>query len=106
MKKINNLKPAFLKAARETAQFMTIELRAEAKASGWNPEIVNAIKVVYSSGHFNIKIPPQYKKAAENWEYGTPNRQPTAAIRRFSNRPEEAEKFLLKSVKTSLGSLL
>lgn len=106
MKKITKLKPAFLKAARETAQFMTIELREEARASGWNSELVDTMKVTYSDGHFNIKIPPKYKKLAENWEYGTPNRQPTAAIRRFSNRPEEAEKFLLKSVKTSLKSLL
>jgi hypothetical protein len=30
-----------------------------------------------------------------NLEYGTPGQQPTAAIRRFNNRQEEAEKFLV-----------
>lgn len=106
VRQISKLKPAFVKAARQTAQFMTLELRNETRASGWNPDIVDAIKVSYSNNHFNINIPSKFKSLADNWEYGTPNRQPTGAIRRFSNRPEEAEKFLLKSVKTSLRGVL
>jgi hypothetical protein len=91
VRQITKLKPAFIKAARQTAQFMTLELRNETRASGWN---------------LSINIPAKYKPLADNWEFGTPNRQPTGAIRRFSNRPEEAEKFLLKSVKTSLRGVL
>jgi len=106
VRQINKLKPAFLKAARQTAQFMTLELRNETRASGWNPDVTEAIKVSYSNNHLSINIPDKYKPLADNWEFGTPNRQPTGAIRRFSNRPEEAEKFLLKSVKVSLRGVL
>jgi hypothetical protein len=106
VRQISKLKPAFVKAARQTAQFMTLELRNEARASGWTPDVVDSIKVSYSNNRLGINIPAKYKTLADDFEFGNSNRQPTGAIRRFANRPEEAEKFLLKSVKTSLRGVL
>ena len=106
VRQITKLKPAFLNAARETAQFMTVDLRNEIQASGWSNSLVNSIKVSYINNHLDVHIPSKHKALADNWEYGTPSRQPTAAIRRFSNRTEEAEKFLLKRVKSHLRGVL
>lgn len=106
MKKIADYQKALQQSASETAKFMTIQLRNEALASGWTPEVANSLKVVYRNNRLSVSIPKKHRKSADNWEYGTPDRQPTAAIRRFENRLEESEKFLLKTAHKLLGASL
>jgi hypothetical protein len=38
-------------------------------------------------------------------EYGTPNTQPTAAVRRFKNRQDEAEHFFVGRLEKHFGDL-
>lgn len=93
-------------AARDTAVVMTAQLRQECVASGWSAALANKLKVRYVGGEFKVIIPEDIKDEINNLEYGTPATQPTAAIRRFSNRLETAEGFLLKRAKGLLGGAL
>jgi len=83
------------RASVETTRFMGAHLRSEARASGWPEKIVRNLHVRHSDGAFTIHGNPTHKTEILNLEYGTPNTQPTAAMRRFNNRQQEAEKFML-----------
>ena len=74
---------------------MGAHLRSEARASGWPEKIVRNLHVRNSNGAFTIHGNPTHKTEILNLEYGTPDTQPTAAMRRFNNRQYEAEKFML-----------
>jgi hypothetical protein len=74
---------------------MGAHLRSEARASGWPEKIVRNLHVRHSNGAFTIHGNPDHKTEILNLEYGTPSIQPTAAMRRFNNRQQEAEKFML-----------
>lgn len=74
---------------------MSAHLRAEAQASGWPSHIVRGLHVTHSDGSFTVNVHKDHRAEAMNLEYGTPDTQPTAAIRRFNNRQKEAEKFLI-----------
>jgi hypothetical protein len=101
-----NFQEVVKQAAQETSKVMTAQLRDECIASGWSEKIANRVRVVYKGNKFVVDIPDSIKAEAENLEYGTPSTQPTAAIRRFSNRLEESEKFLLRRAKQLLGGAL
>ena len=75
---------------------MSAHLRSEARASGWPEHIVSTLHVKHSGGAFTVHAHPDYQKDVMDLEYGTPSTQPTAAIRRFNNRQQEAERFLIK----------
>lgn len=75
---------------------MSAHLRTEARASGWPDNVVRGLHVTYDDGKFAIRSHPNHKAEVLNLEYGTPDTQPTAAIRRFSNRQHASEYFLLK----------
>ncbi len=83
------------RASVETTRFMGAHLRSEARASGWPEKIVRNLHVRYSDGAFTIHGNPDHKTEILNLEYGTPSNQPTAAMRRFNNRQQESEKFML-----------
>jgi hypothetical protein len=83
-------------AASDTAKVMTSQLRSECMASGWPPQIANQMSVKYSGNKLVVDIPESIKTDADTLEYGSPSVQLTAAIRRFGNRPEMGESFLLK----------
>ena len=83
------------RASVETTRFMGAHLRSEARASGWPEKIVKNLHVRHSDGAFTIHGNPTHKTEILNLEYGTPDTQPTAAMRRFNNRQQEAEKFML-----------
>jgi hypothetical protein len=83
------------RASVETTRFMGAHLRSEARASGWPEKIVRNLHVRHSDGAFTIHGNPTHKTEILNLEYGTPDTQPTAAMRRFNNRQQEAEKFML-----------
>lgn len=83
------------KASLETTRLMSAHLRSEARASGWPDNVVRGMHVTYDDGKFAIRSHPDHMSDVLNLEYGTPDTQPTAAIRRFNNRQHESEKFLL-----------
>ena len=75
---------------------MSAHLRSETRASGWPERVVRGMHVTYDDGKFAVRSHPTHKAEVLNLEYGTPDTQPTAAIRRFNNRQYESEKFLVK----------
>lgn len=92
---LNKVKSSLNKASVETARFMSAHLRAEARACGWPEHIVSSLHVAHSDGVFSVHSHPDHRAEVLNLEYGTPDTQPTAAIRRFNNRQYESEKFLI-----------
>jgi hypothetical protein len=95
VKYLTNFKRSINKASIETTRMMSAHLRAEAHASGWPAHIVRGLHVTHSDGDFAVNVHKDHRDEAMNLEYGTPDTQPTAAIRRFNNRQREAEKFLI-----------
>jgi hypothetical protein len=96
VKTVDNLAKALVQSSKDTAKFMTAELRQEAINSGWDPAIANSLRVTFHKNKFSVKYPDKNKDKVLNLEYGTPATSPTAAIRRFSNRLDNAEKFLMQ----------
>ncbi len=82
---------------------MTAELHKECLASDWPPALVKRLKVKFSEGKLVIDIPPSLKKQVDALEYGTPSVQLTAALRRYGNRTDNAESFILKRANQLLG---
>lgn len=82
---------------------MSAHVRAETRASGWPEDIVRGMHVKYTDGQFSVHSHPDHKDDVLNLEYGTPDSQPTAALRRYSNRTSEAQKFLLGRTAVHLG---
>lgn len=97
-------KQSLHKASLETTRLMGAQLRAETRASGWPEHIVRGMHVKYDDGQFVVHSHPEHKDDVLNLEYGTPDSQPTAAIRRYANRTSEAEKFLLGRTSVHLGA--
>lgn len=95
MKYLTTLKESLNKASVETTRMMSAHLRTEAQASGWPSHIVRGLHVTHNKGSFSVNIHKDHRAEAMNLEYGTPDTQPTAAIRRFNNRQQEAERFLI-----------
>lgn len=91
-------------AARDTTRYMSAQLRAEAKASGWPSKIISGLHVRYTSNDgFTAHVHPSHFDEAQDLEYGTPGQRPTYAIRRFSNRMSESEEFLTSRLFARLG---
>ena len=105
MKEIKAFKDALHHASNETAHYMTAHLRSEAHASGWPSHIIRNMHVSHEAGSFDVHVHDDHKNHAHELEYGTPDSRPTAAVRRFSNRTTEAEKFLVGRMSQMLGKL-
>ena len=91
-------------AARDTTRYMSAQLRAEAKASGWPSKIISGLHVRYTSNDgFTAHVHPSHFDEAQDLEYGTPGQRPTYSIRRFSNRMSESEEFLTSRLFARLG---
>jgi hypothetical protein len=75
--------------------FMAAHLRNEARASGWPNEVVSSLSVAPTDSGFDVRVPGNMRARVMDLEYGTPSTQPTAAIRRFSNRQSEPANFFV-----------
>lgn len=83
------------KASSDATRMMGAHLRNEARKSNWPNHVVRHMGVGYSKGKgFSAHVHEDHKAEALDLEYGRPGTHPTAAIRRFSNRTYEAEKFI------------
>jgi len=92
---LSKIKTSLNKSSLETTRMMSAHLRAETRASGWPEHIVRGMHVSYDDGAFSVRSHPDHRSEVLNLEYGTPDTQPTAAIRRYENRTAKAEEFLL-----------
>ena len=95
MSYLDRISSAIHRASLETSRLMSAKLRTEAKASGWPAHIASSMHVQYRDGEFTVHSHPDHRNQVLDLEYGTPGNPPTAAIRRFNNRQQEAEKFLV-----------
>ena len=97
---------AIHKASHETSRLAGAHLRAEANASHWPAHIVSGMNVTYSKDGFVANVHDKHYDQALDHEYGTPDRQPTAAVRRSANRTRESENFLVHRIAKNLEGLL
>lgn len=105
MKEIKAFKDALHHASNEAAHFMTAHLRSEAHASGWPSDVFRKMHVSHSNGSFDVHVDEKHLDRALDLEYGTPDTQPTAAIRRFANRTAGAENLITGRMSQILGDL-
>jgi len=105
VKQLETLHTALHKSSLETSRYLSAGLRNEARRSGWPDHIVRHMNVSYTKDGFNAHVHDDHHAEAMNLEYGTPSTQPTAAVRRFSNRMADAENFLTKRMYRHLGDL-
>ena len=103
---LKKAKESLTRASMETTRFMGAHLRSEVRASGWPDNVVKNLHVRHSNGAFTIHGDPKQKAEILNLEYGTPDTQPTAAMRRFNNRQQDAEKFLMARAMRHLDGYL
>ena len=92
---------------RDASRYFAAHLRTEARASGWPEHIVRSMKVSYTPDNgFQAKFHPGHHEEAMNLEYGTLSTQPTAALRRASNRTHEVANFMLARLSSHLEGFL
>jgi hypothetical protein len=89
------LNSALNQASHETTRLLSAHLRTEARKSGWSDDVVRSMNVTYDKDGFAAHVDARNHVKALDLEYGTPTTQPTAAVRRFSNRTAEAQHFFV-----------
>lgn len=98
----NPYENAVRKASLESSKYMAALMRTEARASGWPDHIVRSIHVDKS---FNVMVNKKHHEDAMNLEYGTPDTQPTAALRRMANRTGQVEHFFVRRLSSLAGGV-
>lgn len=98
----NPYSSAIKQASRESSKYMSALMRTEARASGWPEHIVRSISVDDS---FNVNVHKAHRAEAMNLEYGTPDTQPTAALRRMANRTGQVEAFFVRRMAHLTGGI-
>lgn len=91
----NPFEKAVTRAGLETSRLLSAHMRSEARASGWPDDLTSSLHVSFTKNSFNVNVHKSHYEKAMDLEYGTPDTQPTAAIRRVMNRTNEAETFFI-----------
>ncbi len=94
------------RASHETSRLVGAHLRSEAKANGWPSHVVSSTSVSYSKNGFAANVSEKHHAEALDYEYGTPSRQPSGAIRHTANRTAESENFLVNRLFQHLEAYL
>ncbi len=102
---LSKFNQAIKSASHETTRLMSARLRSEAQASGWPSHVSRTLHVKHGNDGFEAHISNKHYETAMDLEYGTPSTQPTAAVRRFKNRQDEAEHFFLGRLEKHFGDL-
>ena len=102
---LSKFNKAIKSASHETTRFMSAHLRSEAQASGWPSHVSRTLHVTHTNDGFEAHVANKHHAEALDLEYGTPNTQPTAAVRRFKNRQTEAEHFFVGRLEKHFGDL-
>lgn len=85
------------KASKDAARHMQRDLRRQARAHGWESDVVKNTFVEYDGESYKVKVPSSHADQAFVHEFGAPSSRPTAAIRRYDSS-DNAEKALSKSM--------
>ena len=93
-----NWKTALQAAGTETAQFMTSQVRNDLLAEGLDSRMVARVRYRFFNNKFEIKMPPKVDKAVKELEFGSSTKPPSAVLRKFANRTQEAEKLFTQRV--------
>ena len=96
-------KRAIQKASIDTSRFMSAGLRKEARASGWPSHVTNSLRMHYDRNGFDVRVHESHQDTAMDYEYGSTEKQPTAAVRRFLNRAQSSEQHFIKQAFKHLG---
>ena len=90
-------------AGQDTTHYLSAHLRNEATEHDWPSHVVNSLRVEHKDGSFRAVVHDNHLAEALDHEYGTPNRRPTAVVRKVSNRTKEAEHFYVNRLMKHLG---
>ena len=94
----------YTKAFHDTAKDMTADLRKDALSHGWHKDVVNNMHVEYSDeAGFTVKVHPDFHDRAFLHEFGSPGNQPTAVIRKYSNRDNVSNDVIIKHLEKHAG---
>jgi len=102
---MNHIHSAVEHAAKQTSRYMTGQLRREARASGWPSHVVRNMGVIYDNNKLEVHVHDNHLAEAHDLEYGTTSSRPTAAIRRSTNRTQDADAFFMKTLHKVIGEL-
>jgi hypothetical protein len=91
---VDVIKTALKKSVEQLAGQLTAQLRSNALADGWEPEIAMGLKVEYSNGKFSSSAPTEHATRAFDHEYGTQTLPAKATMRKLNNNSAAAEKQL------------
>lgn len=91
------------KAAHSTAEQITKNVRNQALASGWSPEVVSNVSIKHVNGSFKVEIHPDYADRAFVHEYGDETTPPTAVLRKHANNKAETTKVYNEMLKRHFG---
>lgn len=105
MLSLSHVRTSIAKASADTTHYMGAHLRSEASASGWPDHIVRSMHVTHGAPGFEAHVHEDHFGHAQDLEYGTPDARPTAAVRRFANRTQQHEHFLVSRLEHYLGAL-
>jgi len=94
------------KAAKDTASYVTADLRHSAREHGWSEDVVTNMHVRHEEDGYKVHVPDDLKDKAFVHEFGDENSPPTAAIRKYSNNHAVAAQVMLKNLEKHLGGRL
>lgn len=94
------------KAAVTTATYMTADVRHSAMKQGWDIETASNTNIMYDGTEVKVHIDAGFESQAMDLEYGTESSRPTAVLRKYGNRTQDAEKVFLSALSKGLGMKL
>lgn len=97
---------AIHKASHETSRIASKHIQSEAHNSGWPEHLSKSLHVVYDKDGFNVHTHEDHVSETLDHEYGTPGRQPNAALRRSANKTREVENFFVNRLFSHLEDSL
>jgi hypothetical protein len=93
-------------SAKDTAKFISEDVRDLATKHGWDPETVDGVSVNYDDSSFSLNIAPEVEHSAMNLEYGTETTAPTAVFRKYASNTKKAEQVFIRGLEKRIGVLL
>lgn len=88
------LRKAYEEASKELAREMSRQLKSNALADGWTPEVASGLKVSYEEGVFETSHNPEHSTMVFDLEYGSEASSPKGTIRKMSaNKKELLDRF-------------
>ena len=93
-------------AAHQTSYLITSEIRQSAIDSGWPSEVAQNTRVMYDGSAYQVSVRADLESEAMDLEYGTPQKRPTAVLRKYANNTSSAEDAFLGALERNLGVAL